>query len=251
MTTPGAGGLGAEPPVVRTRTSMTRRLTWCAGGLLLLGVVGIAGPAAWTHARASGRLYTAADVASVPPTDVTMVLGAGVDADGRPSLFLKARLDLAVDLYRRGLTRVILVSGANPSPDYDEPTTMRDYLVAQGVPVERVVADFAGLDTYDSCARARRIFGVERLLVVSQTYHLPRALTICRELGLDAIGVGDDSARRYAPVWREGELREYGANVKAVWDVASRRDPILGPPESAVHDALTAHANREDGSTWP
>lgn len=230
---------------------MTRRLVWCASGLVLLGVVGIAGPAAWTHSRVSGRLYTAADITRVPPTDVTMVLGAGVDPDGRPSLFLQARLDLAVDLYRRGLTKVILVSGANPTPDYDEPTTMRDYLVAHGVPGEHVVADFAGLDTYDSCARARRIFGVERLLVVSQTYHLPRALAICRQLGLDAIGVGDDSARQYEPVWREGELREYGANVKAVWDVTTRRDPILGPSETAVHDALTAHAKREDTPTWP
>ncbi len=232
------------PPDADTRGVPRARRRRVVGGLAavaLAGALGIAGPALWVRHATDGRLYSSADVAAVPATPVTMVLGAGVDAPGRPSRFLAARLDLALDLYRRGLTQVILVSGANPSHDYDEPTAMRDYLIARGVPAERIVADFAGLDTYDSCARAQRIFGVDRLLVVSQSYHLPRALAICRELGLDALGVGDETARQYASVWRDGQIREYGANVKAVWDVTSRRDPILGPRESGVLDAL-AHA---------
>lgn len=207
----------------------------CAG---LLGVIGLVGPAVWTRQSASGRLYAADELSTVPARPVALVLGAGVDPDGRPSLFLKARLDLAADLYRRGLAKALLVSGDNSTHDYDEPTVMRDYLIGVGIPAERIVPDFAGRDTYDSCARAKRVFGVDQLLLVSQSYHLPRALAICRALGVDAVGVGDDSVARYESVWRNGELREYPANVKAVWDVTSQRDPILGPAETGVRDAL-------------
>lgn len=206
----------------------------------LLGVIGLVGPAVWTRTSASGRLYTAEQLPQVPPTPVALVLGAGVGPDGRPSLFLKARLDLAAELYRQGIAKVLLVSGDNSTHAYDEPTVMRDYLIAAGIPAAHVVPDFAGRDTYDSCARATRVFGVDHLLLVSQSYHLPRALAICRALGVDAVGVGDDSVARYESVWRSGVLREYPANVKAVWDVTSQRDPILGPPEPGVREALAA-----------
>lgn len=136
---------------------------------------------------------------------------------------------------------MLLLSGARQGDSYDEPAAMRAYLLARGVPAEAMVLDTAGDDTYASCYRAAEVYGLDEVLVVSQTYHLPRALAICRELGLDALGVGDETARQYASVWRDGQIREYGANVKAVWDVTSRRDPILGPRESGVLDAL-AHA---------
>ena len=100
--------------------------------------------------------------------------------------------------------------------------------------------DFAGGDTYDSCVRARRIFGVERALVVSQGYHLPRAVTTCRAVGLDAEGVGDWTAQQYAAVWAAGDRREKLAATKTVVDVVSRRDPVLGPVETSVQDALAA-----------
>lgn len=122
--------------------------------------------------------------------------------------------------------------------NYDEPTAMRDWLVERGVPASDVVLDFAGRDTYDSCVRAKRIFGVDRLLVVSQGYHLPRAVTTCRAVGLDADGVGDWTAKRYAGVWESGERREKLAAVKAVIDVMTGRDPVLGEPETSVQDAL-------------
>lgn len=117
---------------------------------------------------------------------------------------------------------------------------MADYLVAHGIPAAKVVRDFAGCDTYDSCARAKRIFGVEHLTVVTQTYHLPRAVATCRALGLDAIGVGDTVGKRYAEVWAAGVRREKLAALKTVWDVTSHRDPVLGPPEPGVKDALAA-----------
>lgn len=203
----------------------------------------IGGANVWVHLGSRGHV---AQANTLEPRPVALVLGAGVQPDGNPTPFLAARLDVAVDLWQRRKVAVVLVSGDNRLRTYDEPTAMRRYLLSAGVPADRIVADDAGRDTYDSCARARRIFGVDRLVVVSQNYHLPRALATCRALGMDAVGVGDETMRAYAPrVWDEGRLRERLAAVKAVWDVGTARDPILGPPQTEVTDALN-RANAAD-----
>ena len=220
----------------RRRRRMLRRAA-------LVGVVALAlaVPVAanlWVAAASSGRVLT---VDEAPQRDVAIVLGAGLNASGTPSPYLAARLDVAKQLYDEDKVRAILVSGANPETTYDEPTAMRDYLVSHGVPEEHVVADFAGRDTYDTCVRARRIFGVEpgSAVLVSQTYHLPRAVAICRATGLDAVGVGDDTARDISRrEWDSGVWRERAAAVKAAWDVVSGRDPILGEPEPGIREAL-------------
>jgi vancomycin permeability regulator SanA len=161
---------------------------------------------------------------------IGLVLGAEVYADGVPSNFLRARLDLALELYERGLVARILLSGDGRSRFYDETGGMRSYLVERGVPESVLLVDPAGLDTYDSCLRARDVYDVERLVVVSQSYHLPRALAICRALGLDAWGVGDDSMRSSPRTWANGARRELAANLKLVWDLLSHR-----PPSSGTH----------------
>lgn len=203
---------------------------------LVVGLGTVGGCVAWTRLGARGHLYSAADVPAAP---VALVLGASVYADGSPSPFLAARLEVARRLYADGKVRALLVSGDNSRPEYDEPGTMRDWLVARGVPARRVVADHAGLDTYDSCVRARKIFGVDRLIVVTQSYHLSRAVTLCRAVGVAAEGVGDDTVRVYRQAWRRASWREQPAAVKAALDVATHRDPVfLGPPERAIQDAL-------------
>jgi vancomycin permeability regulator SanA len=190
----------------------------------------------WVDRQARGHLYTAD---TVPAAPVALVLGAQVDADGSPSPYLAARLELAKRLYDTGKVKVLLVSGDFGQPDYDEPDTMRSWLVLHGVPHKRVVTDYAGFDTYDSCARAIRIFGVRQAIVVTQTYHLPRAVALCRHLGIDATGVGDDSVSVNRPAWLQSSLREYGACVKASFDEATGRDPVfLGRHETGVEDAL-------------
>lgn len=212
--------------------------------LVLVGVVGTllltAGTVAsvrWVRDEAQGHLFTAQDVPDAP---VALVLGTRVQPDGNPSPFLAGRLEVARQLYAAGKVEAILVSGDNSDPTYDEPGAMFRWLVAHGVPADRVVRDRAGLDTYDSCARAKRIFGVTRATVVTQSFHLPRAVTVCRRLGVDANGVGDDSARAYGRTWRISSTREHLASVKAVLDVASGRDPAhLGRPDPAIEDALT------------
>src|SRR5262249_27661370 len=145
---------------------------------------------AWVRAEAADHIFTES---TVSPAPVALVLGAQVDPGGTPSPFLAARLEVARRLYAAGQVRAILVSGDHMRWEYDEPEAMRTWLVERGVPAAKVVLDYAGFDTYDSCARAVRIFGVTKAIIVTQTYHLPRAVTLCRRLGMDASGVGDDS----------------------------------------------------------
>jgi vancomycin permeability regulator SanA len=136
--------------------------------------------------------------------------------------------------------RAILVSGDNGSPDYDEPTSGRNYLIARGVPAESIALDYAGFSTYDSCVRAKKIFGVTQLTVVTQTYHLPRAVTICRSLGIDAVGTGTNAHEE--TTWGQvADGRELLANVKAGLDLTLETTPrFLGPPEPGVRTALAA-----------
>ncbi len=190
----------------------------------------------YVESLAGGHMYE--DAASVPETPVALVLGAGVNPDGTPSAFLKARLDLAHELYAAGKVKVILVSGDNGTVHYNEPDNMRRYLIKQGVPADKVVADYAGFDTYDSCVRAKKIFGVDRLTIVTQSYHLMRAVATCRAVGVDAEGVGDDSVAGYAAQWNSGVVRELLANYKLGFDLLTGRQPILGQRETTVDEAL-------------
>lgn len=203
-------------------------------GLGLAGLGLLVGSVAWVRATAAGHLFSET---AVPAAPVALVLGARVDPDGTPSPFLAARLDLAHRLYRAGKVRVVLVSGDNMAKEYNEPDAMRSYLIRAGIPAGDVVADYAGFDTYDSCARAQRIFGVDRLIVVTQGYHLPRAVATCRALGVDAAGVGDD-AFRDTEAWTRGAVRDQVACVKTVIDLVTGRDPVLGRYETSVDDAL-------------
>ncbi len=220
----------------RKRWSLRRIAGWFVTAVAALACVGILGPWIWVSLASRERITTAENA---PTRPVTLVLGAGVQPNGEPTPFLADRLDTAKELLDSRKTQVLLVSGDNRTHGYDEPTSMRNYLIAKGVEPSRVIADFAGRDTYDSCARAKRIFGVDNLLVVSQAYHLPRALAICIQLGVDAIGVGTWQGKRYASErWATGTAREKLANMKAVVDVVSKRDPVLGKPENSVTEAL-------------
>ncbi|MEV4410442.1 ElyC/SanA/YdcF family protein [Catellatospora sp. NPDC049609] len=202
----------------------------------LASVLAVAGSVGWVRWSASGHVYGVADVPAAP---VALVLGAQVYDDGSPSAFLEARLDIARQLYEAGRVRAVLVSGDHGRWTYDEPDTMRDWLVNRGIPGRRVVVDHAGFDTYDSCQRAIRVFGVDRLIVITQSYHIERAVALCRDAGIDAVGVGDDTARRFEDFWTRAVVREQGACVKAVLDTVTGRDPVfLGPHETGVEEAL-------------
>lgn len=213
-----------------------RRVVLGALVAAVLGTALVVGCVVWVDRGARGHIYGVADV---PPAPVALVLGAQVLDSGVPSMFLQRRLELARQLYAAGKVRAILVSGDHGRPDYDEPDAMRAWLVDRGVPARKVVADYAGFDTYDSCARARRIFGVTRAIVITQNYHLPRAVSLCRHLGVVADGVGDGAAGHSWIAWWRASVRERGACVKAVYDLSIRRPPVfLGRHETGIEDAL-------------
>lgn len=219
-------------PLPRTRKAQ-RRLYQAAAVTVLLFFT----PITIVHA------YSAPYVrgpASVPYQPVAVVFGAA-EQGGRPTPYLARRLDVATDLYRRGKVTVILVTGAS-APGYDEPTAMRDYLVGHGVPAARIVRDFAGMDTWESCVRAKKIFGVDHATLVTQDFHLPRALLLCHAAGIDAYGVADTDAGSAG----EEELlhdsgREVLAGFKALGQAVLQPDPrFLGRKETGVADALAA-----------
>ncbi len=208
-----------------------------AAVLLVVLLVG-AGPTGYVVAMSAGRITT---VEQAEPQPVAIVFGASVYADGTPSPYLKARLDLAYDLYAAGRVRAVLVTGDNGTRSYDETTAMRQYLIGRGIPEVKVVGDYAGFDTYDSCVRARRIFGIERAVLTSQSYHLPRAIAVCRSVGVDAWGVGDGFAPpKDSAQWVYYSAREWPANLKVVWDLITQREPTLGRHEAGIEQALQA-----------
>ncbi|EFH31635.1 vancomycin high temperature exclusion protein [Streptomyces pristinaespiralis] len=212
----------------------TRRRRLVAQAVMLGCVLGLA-PTTWMHAVADSRVRT---VAEAPARDVAVVFGAGL-WKGRPSPYLAHRLDTAAELYRTGKVKVVLVTGDNSRVEYDEPDAMRTYLTGRGVPDDRIVSDYAGFDTWDSCVRAKEIFGVERALLVSQGFHIRRAVALCRSAGVEAYGVG--VAEPHDATWYYGGVREMFAAGKASLDAVFRPDPrFLGSREPGVRDALAA-----------
>ncbi len=149
------------------------------------------------------------------------MLGAGLGAGGTPSPYLRRRLDAAADLYAAGQVTTILASGDGVLASHDEPGAMRDWLLARGVPDSAIVLDREGVDTTASCVRAHEVFGVDRAVVITQDYHLRRALFSCGSAGIDVVGVGvsAQSAKPAQALW--WHIREAPASVKAAWDAIS------------------------------
>ncbi len=198
--------------------------------LVVLGGLLVASPLvlrAWADWRYKSRVYH--DVADVPPRQVALVFGAGVWPGGTLSHILADRVDTAVDLYQAGKVQKLLMSGDNRFINYNEPQHMKEYALARGVPEVDIVLDYAGRRTYDSCYRARAIFGVNEAILVTQDYHVDRALFTCNGVGLDAVGVIAD--RRSYIKGRQYWLREIPAMALAWWDVTIAHPvPVLGEP---------------------
>ncbi|ASO20296.1 vancomycin permeability regulator SanA [Actinoalloteichus hoggarensis] len=217
---------------------MRRRWRWALAGTAALAVL-LGTPAVWAYGSSAGRIVDSDDA---PDTDVALVLGAGVRPDGRPSQLLAGRLDVAAGLYHEGVVRVLLLSGSVGPGDYDEPGTMREYLVSRGVPTEAIVEDGSGNDTWESCVRTRDVYGVRELIVISQRFHLPRAVALCRSAGLEVHGVPHESGQTNPSGTRFGYLRETGARLPAMITALFKNPEgaIEADPDSSVADALAA-----------
>jgi SanA protein len=169
-----------------------------------------------------------ADVSEVPPSEVAIVPGALVEPDGEMSAMLAARVEQAARLWHAGKVEKILVSGDHGSWKYDEPDTMRKELVRDGVRPRDIFEDHAGFDTWATMVRARNIFEVREAVVVTQGFHLPRALFLADAAGIDATGLSAD-LRPWGYQGRKSSIREILSRVKAVVDVTLDTPAMAGP----------------------
>jgi SanA protein len=177
------------------------------------------------------RSYLSSEEA-VTPERVAIVFGAGLWRDGSPTPVLRDRVASAAALFFAGKVEKLLMSGDNRFVDYNEPAAMRDYAVRLGVPENAIVLDYAGRRTYDTCYRARDIFGLKKAILVTQPFHMPRALYICNQLGVEAQGVPATKGiyRRLTLLY--WNTRELIATLVALWEVhVSQPLPVLGDPE--------------------
>jgi SanA protein len=179
--------------------------------------------------KASSQTFSKEDA---PGRRVAIVFGAEVKRDGTPSAVLRDRIETAVTLYKTGKVEKLLMSGDNRFVDYNEPESMRQYALTLGIPDADIILDYAGRRTYDTCYRAKEIFRVNSALLVTQGFHLPRALFLCKAFGMDALGVKAENyyyLKRLRFYWN---VRELLASIQSVGDVYLWKPlPVLGNPE--------------------
>ncbi len=193
-----------------------RRSGW--GVLILtLGFVMVVAYANFTAIWGSrGRLFK--DVADLPPTEVGLVFGTTDRVSGRENLYFRYRIDAAVKVWKSGKVKTLIVSGDNRSPYYNEPEKMRQALVERGIPIKRIVCDYAGLRTLDSVVRAKEIFGADSILFISQRFQNERAIYLAEAHGIDAYGFDAQDVGTQAGGLKT-KIREVGARVKMWLDV--------------------------------
>jgi SanA protein len=196
-----------------------------AGSGLLVAVVGIAN--GFVLLSVGGE--STDRIADVPPAQVAIVPGAFVQPDGRMSLMLADRVRRAAELWHAGKVEKVLVSGDHHTWAYDEPDTMRKALVREGVPARDVFEDHAGFDTWATMVRARGVFGVHRAVIVTQGFHMPRALYLADAAGIEATGLTSD-LHPYGVQGVKSGVREVLSRVKAIVDTALDTPAVGGPP---------------------
>jgi SanA protein len=200
------------------------------GLLIALGLAVVAATAlavlAWLADRQLNRdaaPYMTADIARVPAMEVALVLGAApIGPEGGPNRYLAYRLDAAAALWKAGKAKYLIASGAREG-DYDEPTYMRAQLIERGVPASAIYCDFDGIRTLDSILRAQSVYGQQRFLIVSQGFHVARALFLARRVGFDAWGFEARDVDRPYSIFTE--LRRYPSALRAYYDVWTGTPP--------------------------
>ncbi len=195
-----------------------------AAGLLIAAV--LAACNLWMVCSSCPAIHTVEQAEGLEG-DCILVLGCGLRRDGYPSQMLCDRLDTAIRAYEMGLAPKLLMSGDHGSKEYDEVNAMKDYAMARGIPSEDIFMDHAGFSTYESMYRAKAIFHCSRVIVVTQTYHLYRAIANARAMGMEAAGVSAD-LRTYARQWYF-DLRETAARAKdTLYGLIKPRPTYLG-----------------------
>lgn len=203
------------------RVRLHPRYRWVMAAVVLLPTL-IATP--WAIVRMSAASSTHPAQSDFAHADAAVVLGARVYEDGRPSRFLRERVEVGVQLYLDGTVDRIVMSGdGDDSSGFGEPTVMRHVAEQMGVPPEAILEDPLGVDTYSSCLNARDTFGATSVIMVSQEFHVPRAVWVCDRIGLAAQGALPPQRLTKSTI--VGHVREVAADAKAMIDVARGRAP--------------------------
>lgn len=200
--------------------------------VLIIGAAILWGPTIYANLSTRSVRYelTRTPASTVPARDVAIVFGAGVYADGTPTPYLQWRVETAVRLYKAHRVKKLLMTADNSTSHYNEPVAMQRAALNLGVPEQDIVLDYAGFNTYDSCYRAHAIFKVQSAILVTQGYHLPRALVACNGLGVPSIGV---NAIHPARSWGAMYIaREWLSTDKIILQLLLKPTPtLLGIPQ--------------------
>jgi len=203
--------------------------------LALLGLLTLFLPRLITAVYSWTRIYS---VDTAPTGRIAIVFGAGLTRGGYPTAVLRDRVETAAQLYFAGKVQKLLMSGDNRSDNYNEPGAMSQYALSLGIPADAIVLDYAGRRTYDTCYRAKAIFGLNSALLVTQQFHLPRALFLCNALGIQALGVEANNLHYFPLLLLIWNIREQLATVGAFVDVYLIKPiPVLGKPEPIFAEA--------------
>jgi SanA protein len=223
---------------MKTYQKRFRRWLIVSGVMILAGIAALLCADLTCRSAASGKIFRSTE--AIPTNDVALVLGTSKKtARGNPNLHFIQRIEAATALFKSGKVRHLIVSGDNSVKSYDEPTDMRDALVAAGVPLNAITCDYAGFRTLDSVVRAKTVFGLTNFTIVTEAFHCPRSVWIARRHGLDVVAFAapDLSARWSARV----KMREALARTWCAVDlyVLNRQPKFAGPPEKLL---LAGHA---------
>jgi vancomycin permeability regulator SanA len=218
--------------VRRTLWKFTLRHKLAAGLCVLAGAALLWGPTVYANLSTRSLRYelTRTAAQNVPKKDVAIVFGAGVYPSGKPTPYLQWRVETAVELYKAERVSKVLMTGDNSRAHYNEPVAMGKLAERLGVPREDIVLDYAGFNTYDSCYRAKAIFEVETAILVTQGYHLPRAVMACNSLGVPSVGVNAEHTKGRS--WGANYIvREWASTAKISVQLVFKPQPkLLGAP---------------------
>ena len=208
------------------RTALNTLLFIIKTGIFVLLSVLLIILAAEIYTNCAANEHCHAQAADCRQGDVGLLLGCSKKLSrNRANFYFTGRMEAAAELWKTGKLRCIIVSGDNREKYYNEPRDMKDALVKLGVPEDKIVCDFAGLRTYDSVVRAKRIFGVNKMTIISQTFHVKRAVATARHLGIDAQGYCAPRIPFNRPTLLRQFLRERAARVAMMFDLLIGTEP--------------------------
>ena len=194
--------------------------------LAIIGLVAIVSVNYYVKSSTKKNIYYS--IKKFPKNDVGIIFGAGINGD-QPSKYLKDRLDAGIALYKANRINKILLSGDNGRDEYDELTVMKNYCFKHGVDTTKIFIDYAGFDTYSTMYRAKHIFNIKKATLISQEYHLNRAIYIGQKLGIKSVGYSANNGEYLG--YKYVTFREYGSIFKSFFDVLRNREPrFLGNP---------------------